>query len=382
MACVSAPEIAVVVPAGGDLVLATVHYDIPSSAPLGAVTLTPSFVAIFDALFAELGSCDPVFANALPCAGALITLQPPPPTATGTPTATATVTSTPTPPGAVVSLLPAGNAENVASDGAAANLWLCAVPASCVGPGEGGLDVIIHGANVHTGDADEDEIEDGLASYFVEMQVDTPLMRLSACDIVFSPGGAGEARGPVRQTIAAPCAPNPDPANGACTSLDGAAFQFRCYTPGSALGPTGELEVARLRVEPAPAARALLYPGVQNGFVTTLYSPRCGMFDAVGQPVLDAGPRGLLSSCGQLAVSVRILQGDVNLDCSVDVVDDQIMAYRYGATYPSPLYDAWYDLEPQGHDLDIDGGDLQRVFGRNGSTCQAPIPSQPPDPGS
>jgi hypothetical protein len=72
----------------------------------------------------------------------------------------------------------------------------------------------------------------------------------------------------------------------------------------------------------------------------------------------------------------------MNLDCRVDVIDDQMMAFRYGATYPSALYDAWYDVEPQGHDLDIDAGDLQRVFGRNGSTCQAPIPAQPPDPGS
>jgi hypothetical protein len=382
IACFAPPELAVTVPAGTELTLATVHYDVPAGAPVGPVTLTPSFVAIFDAAFAELGSCDPIYANPLPCSAAVLTLQPPPPTSTRTPTPTATATATPTPPGAIFSLVPAGNAMNVDSATGAANLWLCAVPALCDGPGEGALDVIAHAANAHTIDADGDEIEDGVASYFIDVLIDTPLADLSACDLAFSPGGVGEARGYVRQASGAPCGANPAPLNGACSITVGPGFQFRCYTGGSALGPAGEFDAAQLHLEAAPAARSVLYPGVQNGFVATIYSPHCGMLDPGGRPVLDASPAGLLSSCGQAAVSVRILEGDMNLDCRVDVIDDQMMAFRYGATYPSALYDAWYDVEPQGHDLDIDAGDLQRVFGRNGSTCQAPIPAQPPDPGS
>ncbi|HXF51246.1 MAG TPA: hypothetical protein VNM43_06160, partial [Dehalococcoidia bacterium] len=45
------------------------------------------------------------------------------------------------------------------------------------------------------------------------------------------------------------------------------------------------------------------------------------------------------------------------------------------------LYDPFFDLEPSLKDFDIDIKDVQKVFGRNGSTCQAPIPSnQTPQP--
>jgi hypothetical protein len=44
------------------------------------------------------------------------------------------------------------------------------------------------------------------------------------------------------------------------------------------------------------------------------------------------------------------------------------------------LYSKWYDLEPQSHDLDIDIKDLQKVYGRDGSTCQNPVPAQLPLP--
>jgi hypothetical protein len=64
----------------------------------------------------------------------------------------------------------------------------------------------------------------------------------------------------------------------------------------------------------------------------------------------------------------------------VDVEDQQLIAYRYGSFFGSGLYSQWYDLEPALHDLDIDIKDLQKVFGRDGSTCQAPLPAQPPHP--
>ena len=63
-----------------------------------------------------------------------------------------------------------------------------------------------------------------------------------------------------------------------------------------------------------------------------------------------------------------------------DVTDAQLIAGKYGAFFGSVLYSKWYDLEPALHDLDIDIKDLQKVFGRDGSTCQEPIPAQPPYP--
>lgn len=82
--------------------------------------------------------------------------------------------------------------------------------------------------------------------------------------------------------------------------------------------------------------------------------------------------------CGDLYVSVRILEGDVNLDCAVDVVDEQIMAFRYASVYGDLLYNPWFDLEPAGRDLDIDVLDIEKVVARDGSTCQTPIQPQPP----
>jgi hypothetical protein len=64
----------------------------------------------------------------------------------------------------------------------------------------------------------------------------------------------------------------------------------------------------------------------------------------------------------------------------VDVQDQQMISFRYGSFFGSLLYDKWYDLEPNLHDLDIDIKDLQKVFGRDGATCQEPNPQQPPLP--
>jgi hypothetical protein len=87
-----------------------------------------------------------------------------------------------------------------------------------------------------------------------------------------------------------------------------------------------------------------------------------------------------VAACDDATVTVRILEGDLNLDCRVDIVDDQRIAFRYGSVFGGILYDPWYDLEPALKDNDIDVKDLQKVFGRNSSTCQSPIPDQPPLP--
>jgi hypothetical protein len=89
----------------------------------------------------------------------------------------------------------------------------------------------------------------------------------------------------------------------------------------------------------------------------------------------------LAEECGDASVTVRILEGDLNLDCNVDLLDQQLIASKYGTFFGNLFYDPWFDLEPALKDFDIDIKDLQKVFGRDGSTCQAPVPAQPPAAG-
>ena len=52
------------------------------------------------------------------------------------------------------------------------------------------------------------------------------------------------------------------------------------------------------------------------------------------------------------------------------MTDAQNIATHYGGFFGSLLYSKWLDLEPATHDLDIDIKDLQKVFGRIGSTAR------------
>ena len=114
----------------------------------------------------------------------------------------------------------------------------------------------------------------------------------------------------------------------------------------------------------------------------------CELADPYGDPLADSQgnllsgilPGGQVATCTGATITTRILEADLNLDCAVNIIDDQMIAFRYGAKFGSALYDPWYDLEPALKDFDIDIKDLQKVFGRDGSTCQNPIPAQPPLP--
>jgi hypothetical protein len=84
---------------------------------------------------------------------------------------------------------------------------------------------------------------------------------------------------------------------------------------------------------------------------------------------------------GDANVTLRYLEGDVNADCVVNVQDQQLIAFRWGARLGSLLYNSRYDLEPAAPkkgDGDIDAKDLQVVFGRHESTCADPHPLQAP----
>jgi hypothetical protein len=160
-------------------------------------------------------------------------------------------------------------------------------------------------------------------------------------------------------------------------------------TPAMDLGPQVGGIAATLFVSPEPDLVNRLTPGQKNGIVRTILDENCELADIFGDPLADADGDplpgivngGLVEECGDITVTVRMLEGDLDLDCDVDVADDQAIAFRYGGFFGMLLYDPFFDLEPPLKDFDIDIKDLQKVFGRNGSTCENPIPDQDPQPG-
>jgi hypothetical protein len=169
--------------------------------------------------------------------------------------------------------------------------------------------------------------------------------------------------------------------------LEGCVTKDNPLLSGIQNGPCGDGIIEKMLI--IPQTNDLIYRGVfrptkDNGVVTNIVDDNCEITDIYAEPMADTLPGGLTPICGDLHITVRMLEGDIDLDCDVDVVDDQALAFRYGASWGLQLYDQWFDLEPKFADQDIDIKDLQYVFGRNYSTCQVPIPddqSIPVDPG-
>jgi hypothetical protein len=314
------------------------------------------------------------------------------------------------------------------------NLWICEPDGSpsppdgpdgpadgdCDGVGEGHLIVIERAFNVYS-DYDNDGVEDfqdpcictnfvdatpnngndtgsvapaetelGLGAYEFSVEYDNFVIQsVNPCDIVFGPGGDGSDRGPVEEL---PGMNNPycdygGSPNGTCAQsiiLEN-IVHFGCVTFGvEPYGPSGvEFDLAALNLIPHPDLKNDIFPGNNNGVLTIIKDNGCELVDVLGHPVFESINGGLTPTCADLAITVRILEGDLDLDCDVDVTDAQLISYRYGAFFGSLLYTKWFDLEPELHDLDIDIKDVQKVFGRDGSTCEVPIPEQPalPYPG-
>jgi hypothetical protein len=224
-------------------------------------------------------------------------------------------------------------------------------------------------------------VPDGLGAYEFNVEYDNFVIQsVNPTDVVFQPLGS--------------ISPDPGGADGV---IDGEGFartppncnfslmfenrvRFGCVTSGPNAGPTGDMDLARLTLIPHPDLTNDIFPGNDNGVVTVLKDNGCELVDIFGHAVTGSINGGLTPVCGDLAVTVRILEGDLNLDCVVDVQDQQLIAFRYGSFFGSSLYSQWFDLEPNLHDLDIDIKDIQKVFGRDGSTCQVPIQPQPPYP--
>jgi hypothetical protein len=138
-------------------------------------------------------------------------------------------------------------------------------------------------------------------------------------------------------------------------------------------GPTGSGTLANLFVKPDSDLR--LKPTVNNGVLSLLND--LSAETSLAEPFGDDIP---VASVGDTVLIIQALEGDLNQDCKVNVFDDQIIAYRYGALFGSLLYDPFYDLEPALGDGDIDIKDLQFVFGRNGWYCLPRTPTPTPTP--
>jgi hypothetical protein len=171
--------------------------------------------------------------------------------------------------------------------------------------------------------------------------------------------------------------------------LEGCLTKDDPNVEGVQVGPCGDGIIEKMLI--VPQTQDLIYRGIfrptkDNGVVTNIVDDNCEITDIYGEPMADTLPGQLTPVCGDLHITIRMLEGDLDLDCDVDVADDQAVAFRYGASWGLQLYDPWFDLEPKYADQDIDIKDLQFVFGRNYSTCQAPIPVdqafpvEPPQP--
>jgi hypothetical protein len=385
--------------------LARVDYDIPGGGTLGSYPLILSQVTLGDQTLTEVMSCNPVVAVPGACFNATINIvegptntPPPPPTVTNTP-APPTATSTPLTDSGVIK-----DCENSVTDAngdVACNLWICEPDADlgndpdCDGPGEGSLRVIEIAQNVPA-IPQADPNYNGLGAYEFSVEYDNFVIQsVNPCDIVFglngvNADGVGANRGPVDELDASSpengdCAddagPLSPPNNGSCNMsivLEN-IIHFGCATLGfNPPGPTGSFNLASLELIPHPDLNNDLFPGNNNGVLTVIKDNGCELVDTLGHPIPGSVNGGLTILCRDLAVTVRILEGDLDLDCDVDITDAQAIASHYGAFFGGLLYSKWLDLEPQFHDLDIDIKDVQKVFGRQDSDCQDPIPAQPP----
>jgi len=150
-----------------------------------------------------------------------------------------------------------------------------------------------------------------------------------------------------------------------------------CITTGTENGPCGNGIIEKMLI--IPQTNDMIYrdgfrPTKDNGVVTDVLDENCETTDIYAEPMNGLLPGGLTPICGDIHITIRMLEGDTDLDCDVDVVDEMSVAFRYGAFWGLQLYDQWFDLEPKFTDYDIDIKDLQFVFGRDGSYCQDPIP--------
>jgi uncharacterized repeat protein (TIGR01451 family) len=274
------------------------------------------------------------------------------------------------------------------------NLWLCKAGPDChidawyQGPaiGKGELDVadLLFLREDTDSPNDSDTDPEGLAAYEEQIKYDHKIFDVSVNDAGSDgidndqDGGLDEPNESViegwRRNI-----------NCTMTIMTENWIMFGCVSSGQALGnpaPVGEW-LKTIHLVPDSDMFLRIRPTKDNGVVSTILDENCEVADIyASEPWPFTLPGGLTEDCTDLTVTVRMLEGDINLDCEVNVLDEQAIAFRYSSFFGLLLYDKFFDLEPKFADFDIDIKDLQFVFGRDGSMCQAPIPDgqTPSDP--
>jgi len=148
------------------------------------------------------------------------------------------------------------------------------------------------------------------------------------------------------------------------------SLPFGCASTGSEPGPSGSGVLAHIEMDPDPDL--VLRPTARNGFFVNLLNSRldAGLADEMGKPIP-------IEAVGSARILVQALEGDLNYDCKVNVIDEQAVSGRYGTTFGIQPYDTFFDLEPISPDFDIDIKDLQFVYGRDGTSCEEPVPPVP-----
>jgi hypothetical protein len=326
------------------------------------------------------------------CFGATDNKELPAPTATFTPTntplpATNTPTATPVPAGVRMEKV----APNGSSNPALANLWLmkgpCTPANALLGKGCLELDEWIYAIADVDDPNDADDLPEGLGAWENQIRFDHKFISLTKVPDttwLFSNGRWG---GPV--------VPNPTPGGpdlvSACyitilsedNILEGCVSKDDPNTAGIQTGPQGQGLIERIYI--VPNINDLVYrsdfrPTKDNGILTDIVDDNCEVTDIYGEQIPGTLPGQLTTVCGDAHITIRMLECDLNLDCQVNVTDDQMEAFRYGSHLGLQLYDRWYDMEPKWSDDDIDIKDLQFCFGRNYSTCENPIPDDQATP--
>jgi uncharacterized repeat protein (TIGR01451 family) len=214
-------------------------------------------------------------------------------------------------------------------------------------------------------DHEGDEVGEGLGAYEFQLKFDHKIF-----DIYIEDSGWMGASG--RTVICEMTIVTENDIRWACASIGAPGLPGR--------SGSGPVLIATIHVTPDPDLYRRLRPSKDNGVIRVLEDENCEFADTLGDPMGGTLPGGLLKTCGDSVLTVRMLEGDLDLDCEVGLTDEQMIAYRYGSFFGSLWYQPWFDLEPPLSDFDIDIKDIQFVFGRDGSTCANPYPDQDPAP--
>ena len=103
--------------------------------------------------------------------------------------------------------------------------------------------------------------------------------------------------------------------------------------------------LALIHVTPKADLKNRLTPGQENGLVGTIIDENCELADPYGDPLADSSgvllpgilPGGQVATCTGATITTRILEADLNLDCAVNIIDDQMIAFRYAAVRKRPV---------------------------------------------